>query len=272
MLYLERNSTVRTAKVYAAFTSAELDPWPVEDTNTGNGTDNQTLYYYLVTEFIEGITLSDFCDDTRTIHMNVVYKIGNMLGEQLRRLRSVPPQDVCFGRINSRPFMRFTPVSKPLDPDSKDWGPFNYEDFVTRVMHSSKICYALPHEVEIDPVTRMLFRDAKYTLLDIARPSDRVPVLGHLDPSNHNVLVEFIYDEEGKPIDVVKVVLIDWEFMAWVPPWFEAGDLCAGGYRGCDNSRVAWKEAFGKMGKVNMSLVALWGLGLARGDFRCGHI
>jgi hypothetical protein len=271
MLYLERNSTVRTAKVYAAFTSADVDPWPDEGTDTVNGTVNQTVYYYLVTEFIEGITLSDFCDDTRTIHGSVENKIGYMLGEQLRRLRSVPPQDACFGHINSRPFVRIPPVSKPLDPNSKDWGPFNYKDFVTRVMHSSKISYALPYGQNIEPVSSMLFHDAKFTLLDIARPSDCVPVLGHLDPQNHNIMVKLIHDEGGLPVDVEEVVLIDWEFMAWVPPWFEAGDLCAGMHRGYPRSRPISKRAFGKMGQVNMTLVTFWGFGLLNGDFRCGH-
>lgn len=130
MLYLERNSSVRTAKVYAAFASADASPWPEKatDTEDSDGANKRTNCFYLVTEFLDGEMLNRSCGDEGGSRLNVrlIRKIGAMLGEQLRRLRSVsPPEGTRFGRINNRPFARILPLSKPIDPETKDWGPLN---------------------------------------------------------------------------------------------------------------------------------------------------
>ena len=69
-----------------------------------------------------------------------------------------------------------------------------------------------------------MFKDAKATLLDNARPSDRAPVLGHNDLEGCNIMVVPERDDaSGDPIGIKEVVIIDWEAMCWIPSWFEAG-------------------------------------------------
>lgn len=142
-------------------------------------------------------------------------------------------------------------------------------------MHASMITLAIsdptPNEYQpppFGPLQRMMFSDAKYALLDITRPSDRTPVLSHLDVHPSNVILKTVRDEEGTLVDVEEVILIDWEWMSWVPPWFEAGDLFVGIHRGYEDTRSISRLALQTMGQVNMIITAFWAFGVQYARFR----
>jgi thiamine kinase-like enzyme len=113
-----------------------------------------------------------------------------------------------------------------------DYGPFNYETVVDRLEHSAIIRYAVSFgasssdgDEEIPTWTKRLYQKMRSVLLDDLEFEDRLPVLSHLDFGGNNVIVKLVRDKEGKISDITEVVLIDWEFMCWMPAWFEAAQL-----------------------------------------------
>ncbi|KAF1960370.1 hypothetical protein CC80DRAFT_590631 [Byssothecium circinans] len=267
MIYLEKHSSVRIPKLYAAFASADVNPLPhIEEHET---------FYYMVMEFIDGDTLSDVQEQFRElekipgdkVHMSAESKIMELVGEQYRKLRSIPPEDPHhFGRINGRAYQRISPFLNPPGPDFQDYGPFNYEKFVERYIFAAKIFAAMgDFGRDFDPMIRLQFRDARSALLDRAGPSDRHPVLSHVDASTVNMMVKLVRDEQGRPLDVEEVVLIDWEYMGWMPPWFEAGEICQMAMSGTPG----WFEVLERMGHVNMAVVSFFALCIKHGRFRC---
>lgn len=118
-------------------------------------------------------------------------KIGERLGEQMKRLRSIPPEDSThFGRVGGKAYTnQMSPFYYPPAPNFHDYGPFNYEGCVKRLIHSAKLDTArsnLPDDYP--PLTKLLFHDATSALLDHAGSSDRLPVLSHLDTQPGNIM------------------------------------------------------------------------------------
>lgn len=272
MLFLEKNSTVRTPKLYAAFMSSEVDLGDIHAAPSDE-TDEKVSkpYYYLIQEFIEGEVVSEFLDssgdddsddDGHFIRPAIIRKIGHLLGEQLQKLRSVQSKSDTFGRINGRPFQHFEPIDRPEGPNYDHWGPFTYEEFVSRVMHTSKVHTVQSTNDPFHSLERQMFRDAKSVLLDNAGPADRIPVLSHLDLDLANVIVKIKYDEGGEALDVEHMVIVNWLHMAWSPPWFEAGNLFCQGLHGNRMRAAVANIALGDLEQVNTAIVCFWGYGL----------
>jgi hypothetical protein len=265
LLYLERvNSNVRVPKVYAAF-SSRAAPRNVSD----EAEEDEFLYYYLVMEHIDGIRVTaldvialDVTPlDELEIDYLIVEKIGDLYGEQLRRLRSIPAEDPeLFGRINGKAYPFYNDATRhPAAPDYfSNLGPFNYETLVGRMIHTMKIDEALNSLTcnDFKPKDRGLLRDARSALIDNVRPSDRLPVLTHMHRGG--VVVKLVRDEQGKAIDVEEVVLVDWSMMSWMPAWYEPGLSC---YYQQLNWKIGAKigcRTFDKMMPVCMGPTVYW--------------
>jgi hypothetical protein len=249
--------------VYAAFASKDADPLRVnpQRENFKEGDENLEVYY-LIMEYIDGKML---CDVEEELKYNVIVtkQIGKMLGEQLRRLRSVPPEDPThFGSVGGKGYKQLLPVfAHPPAPDFGYYGPFkSYEECVKRLIHTAKVDMALSETgTDYSPRTKLLLEKASSALLDHIEPSDRLPVLSHLDVQGRNIMVKLIRDEQGKAVDVEEVVMIDWESLCWMPSWYEAGDFCFQSHAPVEfYSRVA-HSALPLMGHVNMLTVAFFG-------------
>ncbi|KAF1948692.1 hypothetical protein CC80DRAFT_599511 [Byssothecium circinans] len=296
LLYLERNSTVRTPKLYAAFMSAEVDVFSSGELSPDK---EPKMAYYIVMEYIDGMSLSkafreaekmrdEGIDGTSLSEMlregektwdegkelpmcDFEFKITQLAAEQLRKLRSVPPEDPNhFGRVNGGAFNHLQLIYNP--PDRRNWGPFDYEGFVSRMVHSSKIFHSYNGcDEDFSDVAKSMYRHAKQVFLDMAGPSDRVPVLSHLDVHKQNMVVKVTRDEEGTLTGVEEVVIIDWEWMAWVPPWFEAAEMMRLSLAEDEACKGLGISALHNMGKVNMAIVCFLGIGFLDGIFRAAH-
>jgi hypothetical protein len=249
--------------VYAAFASKDADPLQVnpQRENFKEGDENLEAYY-LIMEYIDGKML---CDVEEELRDNVVLtrQIGEMLGEQLRRLRSVPPEDPThFGSVGGKGYKQHLMVfAYPPAPDFGYYGPFkSYEECVKRLIHAAKVGQALSgNRTDYSPRTKLLLERASSALLDHVEPSDRLPVLSHLDTQYHNIMVKLIRDEQGKAVDVEEVVMIDWETLCWMPSWYEAGDLCYQSHAPVEFYGHVAQSALPLMGHVNMLTVAYFG-------------
>ncbi|KAF2002029.1 hypothetical protein P154DRAFT_594915 [Amniculicola lignicola CBS 123094] len=255
MIYLERHSNIRTPKVFAAFTG-EIPP-----TTPSIDTENE-FCYFLVTEFIEGATLSRLIREDIGSPLNE--KIGHMLGEQYRRLRSVPPEDPNhFGRVNGRPYFGSRVID--IAPVASDYlqGPFTYEQVVSKILDAAKANQALSVTPDdYTTATKLLYRSAEYTLLKAAGPNDRIPTLSHMDFNHLNIMVKVARNEEGKVVDVEEVILIDWEWLAWMPSWFEAGGVYVETIGLGEPHEGFARRVLEAMGQVNMGIVAFFAYGL----------
>ncbi|KAF2122290.1 hypothetical protein BDV96DRAFT_663314 [Lophiotrema nucula] len=268
LIYLERNTNVRAPKLYAAFASEEVDPLPDVHLE-GKG----KLFYYVVMEYIDGQYIGAIDEELKGNGL-VQNKLGELLGEQLRKLRSVPPEDSNhFGRVNGRAFGQIPPFYHPPGPDFDDYGPFNYEEVVKRLIHSAQVDKALgltPNDYS--PMFRLLHRDAKFVFLDMTGPSDRLPVLSHMNLDPHSIMAKLVRDEEGKAVDVEEVVIVDWKFLCWMPSWYEAGDMCRVSFAPVHFYNGLGHHALDRMGHVNMTLVAFFAMCVEKGAFFLVHL
>ncbi|KAF2871936.1 hypothetical protein BDV95DRAFT_476700, partial [Massariosphaeria phaeospora] len=118
MLYLEQHSQVRTAKVYAVY----AQPRGTYQHPDGNDHD----MYYLITEYIEGETLTESRWDSMGKEMQGI--ICDKLAEQMKLLRSVPAEG-HYGRVHRQPWIAdiyHTPYPEVFG------GPFNtWDEFLT---------------------------------------------------------------------------------------------------------------------------------------------
>ncbi|KAF2649713.1 hypothetical protein K491DRAFT_683593 [Lophiostoma macrostomum CBS 122681] len=226
MIYLQKHSTVRTAKLYAAFSSREVDLFDIGEEG------GPPLYHYLIQERIEGfVPLYDLIRDL-DLHENrdALKKISNMMAEQLGRLRDTPPEDPNhFGRVNGQAYNSWTrAVRFPENRHAPSFGPFTYEGLLERMIHSSNIESAQNNYGSGGSFTQKeLLRHARGPLLDHTTPNDGLPVLSHLDIKDDNILVKVTRSkkkgEVRNTVDVEDLVFIDWETLAWMPAWYEPG-------------------------------------------------
>ncbi|KAF2649908.1 hypothetical protein K491DRAFT_721237 [Lophiostoma macrostomum CBS 122681] len=221
MIYLEKNSAVRTAKLYAAFSSREVNIFNLNEEET-------PLCHYVIQGVVKGENLYDLRDDLDLpYNRKICEQLGAMMAEQLGKLRDTPPENPNhFGNVNGRPYNSFnTSVIFPEDLDNPTYGPFTYEQLVDRMIHSSRIVKAYtsqPNSFSIE-----FGRNARRGLIEITTPDDRLPVLSHMDLDGSNVIIQVKRSEkegeEKKIIAIENVVFIDWELMCWMPGWYEAG-------------------------------------------------
>lgn len=213
-------------------------------------------------EYIDGSTVRELKSEVQ--NKAIRYPLFEKIGEQLRRLRAVQPEDPThFGRIGGRPYPHLIPFYHPPGSSDKPHGPFtSYEECVTRLIHSAKVSQALSIATDdYYPLQRFTFRDAPSILLDFPKPIDRLPVLSHMDLQDHNMMAKVKRDDAGNIIEVEEVVLIDWATMCWMPSWFEPGDLCYLLTDGNDPhyGRMA-QMLLETMGYVNTAIVFFFGL------------
>lgn len=158
---------------------------------------------------------------------SILRKIGEKMGEQLRRLREVKPEDPNhFGRINGRQYPNLKALWWPPGPDFRNWGPFDYEGLVDRMIHNGRVNHAFVGSVYDATKGEFIgaaLRIVRSKLIDDAEPADRVPVLSYINLDDANV--EVILNENGDIIDIGEVILSDWESLCWMPPWYEVGVL-----------------------------------------------
>ncbi|KAF1844480.1 uncharacterized protein K460DRAFT_354394 [Cucurbitaria berberidis CBS 394.84] len=209
MLFLREHSQVRVPKVYAAF----IDPFFVDDNLT-------TEVFYLVMEFIEGITLTQFI--FQGLDEKSQMQICSSLGDQFQLLRSVPaPPEKSFGRIYHQGINpRFALTCSRCKEMA---GPYNtYSDLIS-AMHTSA-------EWDLMMRTNSLeFTSKEAEFLSQFKPSLEVteehkPVLTYLDPRFENMIARPITGDDGEVKDW-EVTLIDWDLFFWMPVWMQCAAL-----------------------------------------------
>ncbi|KAJ4295611.1 hypothetical protein N0V90_007624 [Kalmusia sp. IMI 367209] len=262
LLYLARESTVRVPRVYAAFASKETDVFQANAQRPDFKEGDENLEsYYLIMEYIDGVMVDSLAEELED-RPRLIVEIGKKIGEQVRHLRSVEPEDPKhFGRIGGRAYVHMAPFDHAPAPDFS-YGPFkSYEECVKRIIHSGKLNSAMGHnDSEFTPLDKALFRDAPSAFLDYPGPSDRRPVLSHMDLQLTNVMVKLIRDKKGEAISVEEVVIVDWETLCWMPSWFEAGAIC---YLRTNGQHLEFHRLIGgsileQMGETSMVPVAFF--------------
>jgi hypothetical protein len=96
---------------------------------------------------------------------------------------------------------------------------------VDRMIHNAKVFSATTAGFggDFKPLSRELLTNARTALIDSVKPSDRLPVLSHLDTHLGNVMAKVVRDDKGKLIDIEEVLWVDWATMCWAPAWYEPG-------------------------------------------------
>ncbi|KAF1951694.1 hypothetical protein CC80DRAFT_508616 [Byssothecium circinans] len=263
LLFLEKNSTVRVPKLYLATTckSPELFPHPSYCARLNTG-------YYMILERIHGETLMSAEKGGEELSPRICRKVGELLGEQIRRLRSIVPEDPNhFGRVGGRKYQVIPPFFYPPSKDPSDRGPFNYEDVTQRLINCGKTEAALCLD-DWHYFMRLLFKDARKVLLDMAKPEDRLPVLSHMDAGGGNMIIKFVRDKEREIRDVEEVVLIDWEYMSWMPSWYESAEMLKATFYGETTELGIKQEVLSVMGRVNMILISFVAVAMKNAVFR----
>ncbi|KAF2020160.1 hypothetical protein BU24DRAFT_406752 [Aaosphaeria arxii CBS 175.79] len=271
LLYLERNSTVRTPKLYAAFKKERVDPM-YSRANTGDTYDpfedessHRVMNYYMVMEYLDGfkcgyLTLDEIsAAEERSgsqLRERLGTKIGELLGEQLRKLRSVPPENPNhYGRINGRRYME----APPLFYTDLSRGPFKYEQLVKRLFD-----HAHNSNEHSEPGFFTILEDK---LLEIASSQEAAPVLTTMSCTPADFAVRLTRDKNNEPIDVEEVVLIKWNHLAWMPPWYEPGGMY---HKTQDLSDLVASSAMERMGKANMFTAAWFAEFRRKSNEACG--
>jgi hypothetical protein len=177
-------------------------------------------FFYLIEEYIEGLPPDDVYPRCVGSGRD---KMKKLLGDQIFKLRSVPAEDPKhFGRISGRKFpKRFPMLHNPPAPSYDDFGPFDYETFIERLQHSSLLNFALCSFGDMSPGSKLKYDNARAAFLDNVRPDERQPILSHLDLASRNIIVKGAVYKGKSIVDVEEVVIIDWEFLCWVPNWVE---------------------------------------------------
>lgn len=206
LLFLEEHSQVRTPKLYAAF----IHQIPL--------TTHQC--YYLVTEFIEGDTLTEKLwlgleDEAQKI-------ICSRLSEQFQLLRSVPSEGY-YGRVYHQ---GWTPWLNLVRIRGKEMcGPYNtFKDLISAMYATAELRMADTNNAsEYHPIRLGLLSQFKPIL---GGTKSHRPVLTHLDPKWENIIVRPVKEEgDSGEIKDWDVVLIDWDTLGWLPEFMQAASL-----------------------------------------------
>lgn len=208
MLFLNQHSQVRTPKVYAAFSQQGGNP-------LNNPTCEDTIYHYLVMEFIEGGSLSH--ERWMVLDQEDQEKICSKIAEQLQLLRSIPSPGY-YGRIMHQGWMPTFSLFRIRCADM--CGPYDtYEDCISAMYTTAEaraaVCTIKP---EFSAEQRLALTNFKHTLTECA---GHEPTLTHLDLKLENIMVRSVQGANGT-VEDYDVVLIDWASLGWLPAWMEA--------------------------------------------------
>ncbi|KAF2797009.1 hypothetical protein K505DRAFT_270242, partial [Melanomma pulvis-pyrius CBS 109.77] len=198
MLFLQEHSQVRTAKLYAAFT-VQKDSCDI---------------YYMVSEFVEGETLNH--DKWLALDDEDQKLICYKLSEQFRLLRSVPPVEGYYGRVNHQGWSPWFPFLKTTGKEML--GPYQtYEDFVSAMCANAELRFAYMNCEDYGPIY-VKFLSRLKSILD--RTKSYKPVLTHIDPKFENIIIRPIKGAGGEIKDW-EVTLIDWDMCGWLPAFMQ---------------------------------------------------
>jgi hypothetical protein len=199
MLFLQENSQVRTPKVYAVLSRLH----------------NSAECYYLIMEFIEGVTLESIWasldDEARK-------KISSKLANQIRLLRSVPSEGY-YGRVNYQGWGSLNNLFRIRVGNTLN-GPYNtYEDCISAMYNAAELRAAdSDMGPDLQPDAQLYLSQFKRTLSEWGCHE---PKLTHLDPKFYNVMVQRTKGD-GEGAEDWEVVLIDWADCGWLPAWMQA--------------------------------------------------
>jgi serine/threonine protein kinase len=203
MLFLQENSQVRTPQVYAVFSHIH------------NSAHNSAECYYLIMEFIEGVTLESIWasldDEARK-------KICSKLSNQIRLLRSVPSEGY-YGRVHYQGWGPHANLFRIRLGNTMN-GPYNsYEDCISAMYNAAELRAAdSDMGPDLQPDAQLYLSQFKRNLSEW---ECHEPKLTHLDPKFDNIMVQPIKGAGGDIKDW-EVVLIDWADCGWLPAWMQA--------------------------------------------------
>ncbi|ORX98729.1 kinase-like domain-containing protein, partial [Clohesyomyces aquaticus] len=203
MLFLAENSEVRIPKVFAFFSHT-----------------NTRKFYYLVTEYIEGQTVDEITWNTLSKEMQS--SIGKKISKELSKLRAIPhPNPGYYGRVNGTGWPGNFPLLTSMSP--KPCGPYtSYGDLVGAMCTAAGIRAAA--------CSTRFSDDAKLSLACLRKSlqvilEDQKPTLTHQDLKLDNIICKPMLDSGTGRVFDYEVVIIDWEWLGWLPPWCEWASL-----------------------------------------------
>jgi hypothetical protein len=208
LLFLEQNSQVRTAKLYAAFACQ---------------TEKYGQCYYMVTEYLEGDTLS--YGKWESYGAAAQAKIIASISEQLRLLRSVPAEGY-YGRVNRQGWRAGLYL---LRTHFKEMcGPYDtYEDFVSALFTSAELTGTIcVLSKDWFPSQEACLTAIKSTLMTCKGSR---PTLTHLDPAGKNIMIRRVEGTDGED-EVWEATFIDWADCGWYPAWMQTVAFHTRGY------------------------------------------
>jgi hypothetical protein len=207
-LFLEQNSQVRTAKLYAAFTCR---------------TEKYGLGFYVVTEFLEGDTLS--YEKWVSWGADAQAKIIASISEQLRLLRSVPAEGY-YGRVNRQGWRPGLYLLRTLFKEI--CGPYHtYEDLVSAIYTSAELTGTICCGSKDWVGSQEACLAAIKSTLTGCKGSQ--PTLTHLDPAGKNIIIRRVEGTDGED-EVWEATFIDWADCGWYPAWMQTVAFHTQGY------------------------------------------
>ncbi|KAH8719388.1 kinase-like domain-containing protein [Phaeosphaeriaceae sp. PMI808] len=192
--------------------------------------------YYIVTDWINGITLDEE-GQWNLIEKKARMKILGKLGEQLKLLRSIPPpQPNYYGRVNNQPF---NCQNMFIDTQQyKPHGPFyTYESFLQQVWEQwevtflERLCdYGYDGPVlEFNDIMHVIA--ANFPVVFDKNAKSGEPKLTHGDLHIGNFMLvppaSHVPDPSNplKGIEDFDLIIIDWDRLAWLPAWCDCAIL-----------------------------------------------
>ena len=181
----------------------------------------------MIMEWVNGIQIDDreWWELSPEIREKLCYKIGL----QLQQLRAIPaPQPHYYGRIHDQPFYPSVFRIGGYRHDEPA-GPFyTYESYLERLLISSRwrtvwrMVMNRPESENIDNITKLLSSTWSEQWSRDKQACE--PKLTHGDVELRNII--FVKSQDnGERLEERDVVLVDWEFLAWMPAWEELRKL-----------------------------------------------
>jgi hypothetical protein len=203
MLYLEKNTQVRTPKLYAAYKRilGTEDNGEIVSVNC------------LIMEDAEGRDMS--LKRYEALDNEAQELFVSRLAEQYRFLRSVPSEGY-YGRVYKQPFDGTNALFRTNYIDSA--GPYSSFEEVFQAMYTSVQihCAAQPQD-EFQP-TQITFLERFNEI--IRHTKGTKPVLTLIDCQFQNIIAKEIKDSAGKIVDW-KITMIDVDMLGWLPAFVQ---------------------------------------------------
>lgn len=215
LLFLQKYSQVRTPKLYAAF----IHESPLKPLNTESPLNTRQCYY-LITEFIEGDTLTE--ELWLGLGDEAQKTICSRLSEQFQLLRLIPSEGY-YGRVYHQGWNPWLNLARIRGKEM--CGPYyTYEDLISAMYDTAELRMAdTNHAPEYHRIHLELLSVFKSTFV---KTEGHRPVLTHLDPKWENIIVRPIKEDgDGGEIKDWDVVLIDWDTLIWLPAFMQVAAL-----------------------------------------------